>query len=187
MPHSRAVARTVEAGKRGPELERPQFWYGRTGRSTCTAPAQTPARSTTSPKRSTERPAFPAPTTPRPRTTTCWCRASGATATRSGYFGYAYYAENMDKLKLVGCGLRPGMRVPYQVWRAIADGSYSPLSRPLFIYVSKNEPGTRPEVREFVEVLHGTWRRTHRRGRLRSTQTLRSTRSNLELVSQLGG
>ncbi len=65
-----------------------------------------------------------------------------------GYFGYAYYAENMDKLKLVAVDSGAGCVVPSV--EAIADGTYSPLSRPLFIYVSETSLA-RPEVREFVK------------------------------------
>ncbi len=65
-----------------------------------------------------------------------------------GYFGYAYYAENVDKLKLVAVDSGEGCVAPSV--ESIADGSYSPLSRPLFIYVSKASLA-RPEVREFVE------------------------------------
>ena len=65
-----------------------------------------------------------------------------------GYFGYAYYAENMDKLKLVAVDSGAGCVAPSV--ESIADGSYSPLSRPLFIYVSKASLA-RPEVREFVK------------------------------------
>ncbi len=65
-----------------------------------------------------------------------------------GYFGYAYYAENMDKLKLVAVDSGDGCVTPSI--QTIADASYSPLSRPLFIYVSKAGL-SRPEVREFVK------------------------------------
>ncbi len=65
-----------------------------------------------------------------------------------GYFGYAYYAENMDKLKLIAVDSGSGCVAPSV--GSIADGSYSPLSRPLFIYVSKASLA-RPEVREFVK------------------------------------
>jgi phosphate transport system substrate-binding protein len=65
-----------------------------------------------------------------------------------GYFGYAYYAENMDKLKLVAVDSGAGCVAPSVA--SIADGTYSPLSRPLFIYVSKASLA-RPEVREFVK------------------------------------
>lgn len=65
-----------------------------------------------------------------------------------GYFGYAYYAENTDKLKLVDVDSGNGCVTPTS--ETIENGTYSPLSRPLFIYVSKQSLG-RPEVKAFVE------------------------------------
>lgn len=48
-----------------------------------------------------------------------------------GFFGYAYYEENKDKLKVVSINnVKPSPKT-------IEDGSYTPLSRPLFIYVNK--------------------------------------------------
>jgi phosphate transport system substrate-binding protein len=67
-----------------------------------------------------------------------------------GYFGYAYYAANQDKLRAVavknGDGAQPVLPSP----ATIADKSYTPLSRPLFIYV-KNSAARRPEVAEFLK------------------------------------
>jgi phosphate transport system substrate-binding protein len=70
-----------------------------------------------------------------------------------GYFGFAYYQENKDKLKLVavddeddsnGKGpIAPSMDT-------VKDGTYRPLSRPIFIY-PKVKALDRPEVRGFVE------------------------------------
>ena len=65
-----------------------------------------------------------------------------------GYFGYAYYSENMDKLKLVAVDAGDGCVTPTAA--TIEDGSYQPLSRPLFIYVSKQSL-ERPEVAAFVQ------------------------------------
>ncbi|TFE30797.1 PstS family phosphate ABC transporter substrate-binding protein [Cohnella luojiensis] len=65
-----------------------------------------------------------------------------------GYFGFAYYEENADKLKIVPIDGGKGPITPSR--DTIKDGSYSPLSRPLFIYVNKKEYG-RPEVRAFVD------------------------------------
>ena len=65
-----------------------------------------------------------------------------------GYFGYAYYVANTDKLKLVGVDGGSGCIEPNET--TINDGSYSPLSRPLYIYV--NIPAlSRPEVKAFVD------------------------------------
>ena len=66
-----------------------------------------------------------------------------------GYFGYAYYAENADKLKVIGVDNGNGCVVPSP--ETIEDGTYSPLSRPLFIYVSVEELKNRPEVAGFVD------------------------------------
>ena len=65
-----------------------------------------------------------------------------------GYFGFSYYQENADKLKLVSVDSGNGCVSPSVA--TIASGEYSPLSRPLFIYVSKASL-ERDEVRSFVE------------------------------------
>jgi len=64
-----------------------------------------------------------------------------------GYFGYAYYAENTDKLKIVPIDSGNGPVTPSD--QTINAGQYTPLSRPLFIYVNK-ESLKRPEVKSFV-------------------------------------
>jgi phosphate transport system substrate-binding protein len=65
-----------------------------------------------------------------------------------GYFGYAYYAQNSDKLKVIGVDGGDGCVVPSE--ETINSGAYSPLSRPLFVYVGKEAVG-RPEVKAFVD------------------------------------
>lgn len=65
-----------------------------------------------------------------------------------GYFGLAYYEENADQLKLIGVDSGDGPVKPSQ--QTVKDGSYQPLSRSLYIYVSR-ESAQRPEVRNFVE------------------------------------
>jgi len=64
-----------------------------------------------------------------------------------GFFGYAYYAENKSKLKVVPIDGGNGAIAPTS--KTINDGSYSPLSRPIFIYVNP-ESTKRPEVDAFV-------------------------------------
>jgi phosphate transport system substrate-binding protein len=64
-----------------------------------------------------------------------------------GYFGYAYYAENTDKLKIVPIDSGSGPVTPTD--QTINAGHYVPLSRPLFIYVNK-ESLERAEVKAFV-------------------------------------
>jgi phosphate transport system substrate-binding protein len=66
-----------------------------------------------------------------------------------GFFGYAYYAENRDKLKGLAISWKGGKPVAPSE-QTVLDGSYQPLSRPIFIYV--NEASLKkPEVREFVD------------------------------------
>jgi phosphate transport system substrate-binding protein len=65
-----------------------------------------------------------------------------------GYLGYTYFEENMDSLKAVEVDGGEGCVAPSV--ETARDGSYAPLSRPLFIYV-KNESLARPEVHGFVE------------------------------------
>ena len=64
-----------------------------------------------------------------------------------GYFGYAYYAENEDTLNAVEIDSGNGCVAPSS--ETIRDGSYAPLSRPLYLYV-KAESMERPEVQEFA-------------------------------------
>jgi phosphate transport system substrate-binding protein len=66
-----------------------------------------------------------------------------------GYFGFGYYAENKDKVKAVAIDNGSGEAVMPSV-ETVEDGTYQPLSRPIFIYVSTKAAG-KPEVREFVE------------------------------------
>lgn len=65
-----------------------------------------------------------------------------------GYFGFAYYSENKNKLKIVPIKNKTDPVAPSL--KTINDGSYSPLSRPIFIYVSEKSVA-RPEVAAFVE------------------------------------
>jgi phosphate transport system substrate-binding protein len=64
-----------------------------------------------------------------------------------GYFGMAYYIEHKDALRLVGIDSGKGPVVPTN--DTVLDGSYSPLSRPLFLYVNARSL-RRPEVGAFV-------------------------------------
>jgi phosphate transport system substrate-binding protein len=66
-----------------------------------------------------------------------------------GYFGFAYYVENKDKLKAVPIVNEKGQAVAPSM-EAVEKGTYSPLARPIFIYVSSKSLA-KPEVKAFVE------------------------------------
>lgn len=65
-----------------------------------------------------------------------------------GIFGFAYYVENKERLKIVPIDGGKGPVTPSE--KTIMDATYHPLSRPIFIYVKKKAV-ERPEVKEFVE------------------------------------
>ncbi len=67
-----------------------------------------------------------------------------------GYFGMAYYEENKDKLKVVAVVNPATNKEVIPSLRTVMDGSYAPLSRPLFVYINKKSVD-KPEVKEFVE------------------------------------
>lgn len=64
-----------------------------------------------------------------------------------GYFGYVYFVENSDKLKLVAIDSGNGPVLPSA--KSISNGTYSPLSRPLFIYVAAKKLEN-PNLSDFV-------------------------------------
>ena len=66
-----------------------------------------------------------------------------------GYFGFAYYIENKDKLRAVPIVNEKGQPVTPSL-EAVEKGSYTPLARPIFIYVSSKSL-EKPYVKEFVE------------------------------------
>ena len=66
-----------------------------------------------------------------------------------GYFGFAYYIENQKKLKAVPIVGAKGAVGPSP--KTVEDGTYQPLSRPIFIYISKKSLDSKPEVKEFVD------------------------------------
>lgn len=66
-----------------------------------------------------------------------------------GYFGYAYYAANQDKLRAVPIQNGPDAKPVAPTPATVLDKSYAPLSRPLYIFV-KNSSLRKPEVAGFV-------------------------------------
>lgn len=66
-----------------------------------------------------------------------------------GYFGFSYYEANADKLKAVQVDSGKGCVTPSVT--SAQDGSYAPLARPLFVYVSSKAYTTKPQVKAFVD------------------------------------
>lgn len=65
-----------------------------------------------------------------------------------GYFGYAYYVENKHKLRAIPVVNKQGKAVSAAP-ENVANGTYNPLSRPLFLYVNANSLN-KPEVKQFM-------------------------------------
>ncbi|MFW5966935.1 MAG: hypothetical protein ACOCV2_05420, partial [Persicimonas sp.] len=68
-----------------------------------------------------------------------------------GFFGYAYYEQNKDSLKSVAIKADEDAEAVKPAPETISEGTYTPLFRPLFIYVNKDEYEDREEIQEFVE------------------------------------
>ncbi|KZZ86329.1 PstS family phosphate ABC transporter substrate-binding protein [Bacillus sp. SJS] len=67
-----------------------------------------------------------------------------------GYFGFSYYYENKDTMRAVPVVNEEGKAVEPN-HDTIEDGSYNPLSRPLYIYVSNKSLQEKEQVKEFVK------------------------------------
>ena len=66
-----------------------------------------------------------------------------------GYFGYAYYEQNQDKLKAIAIDNGEGAISPSD--ETISNNTYRPLTRPLFIYVNAKSAQDNPALKTFVE------------------------------------
>ncbi len=66
-----------------------------------------------------------------------------------GYFGYAYYESNKDKIKALAIDNGRGAVLPTP--ETVENGQYQPLSRPLFIYVNARAAQDNPSLEKFVE------------------------------------
>lgn len=65
-----------------------------------------------------------------------------------GFFGLAYYEENVDKLKLLA--VDNGTAATYPSIETVKNGTYSPLSRPLFVYAN-NQALKKTEIMDFLK------------------------------------
>jgi len=66
-----------------------------------------------------------------------------------GYFGYSYYERNQDKLQAVAIDNGNGAVLPSI--ETIKDGTYRPLTRPLFIYINAKKAQENPALVDFVQ------------------------------------
>jgi len=67
-----------------------------------------------------------------------------------GFFGFAYYVENRDKLKAGAIVDKEGKPAISPSMETVINGTYQPLARPIFIYVNAKS-AQKPEIKEFVE------------------------------------
>ena len=77
----------------------------------------------------------------------------GGSANALGYFGFSYYEANADALKAVEVDSGDGCVAPSA--ETAQDGTYTPLARPLFIYVSNTSYADKPQVAAFVDYFAG--------------------------------
>ncbi|MDJ0737432.1 MAG: PstS family phosphate ABC transporter substrate-binding protein [Nostocaceae cyanobacterium] len=66
-----------------------------------------------------------------------------------GYFGFAYYEQNQDKLKALAIDSGSGAVLPER--QTVEKAQYQPLSRPLFIYVNAKSAQNKPALKNFVD------------------------------------
>ncbi len=66
-----------------------------------------------------------------------------------GYFGYTYFEENAEALKAVEVDSGSGCVAPSA--ETAQDGTYTPLARPLFVYVNDKSYTDKPQVAAFVD------------------------------------
>ncbi|MDR4925575.1 PstS family phosphate ABC transporter substrate-binding protein [Peribacillus simplex] len=68
-----------------------------------------------------------------------------------GFFGYAYYAENKDKLKIISIDNGKGAVEPTH--ETIKSGEYAPLSRPLYTYVANKSVAEKEQVADYTQFV----------------------------------
>ncbi|WP_375089538.1 PstS family phosphate ABC transporter substrate-binding protein [Peribacillus sp. RS7] len=68
-----------------------------------------------------------------------------------GFFGYAYYSENKDKLKIISIDNGKGAVEPTH--ETIKSGEYAPLSRPLYTYVANKSVAEKEQVADYTQFV----------------------------------
>jgi phosphate transport system substrate-binding protein len=72
-----------------------------------------------------------------------------------GFFGYAYYVNNQDQVQIVEIENPETGECVAPSDETVQDGTYAPLSRPLFIYSNNNSVRENPQVAEFLRYYFG--------------------------------
>jgi phosphate transport system substrate-binding protein len=101
-----------------------------------------------------------------------------------GYFGFSYYEGAQDKLNLVGVDAGDGCVKPSK--ETIQDGSYKPLSRPLFMYPS-SKAIARPEVKAFMEFVVANQETIAEAAKIVSLTPEQATKAKTDLASAESG
>lgn len=71
-----------------------------------------------------------------------------------GYLGFAYYKENADKLAAIAVAPEAGAAAVAPTEETINDGSYAPLSRPIFVYLNVKSFQEKPHVADYTYFLN---------------------------------
>jgi phosphate transport system substrate-binding protein len=100
-----------------------------------------------------------------------------------GYFGLSYAEENASRLKLLAVNAGQGCVRPST--RTVQDGTYSPLSRPLFVYV-KHDAARRPAVAAFLRYLVANAGAIARAARFVPLTAAQRTAAKRELAQAVG-
>lgn len=103
-----------------------------------------------------------------------------------GYFGYSYYEGAKDKLNLVSVDAGDGCVTPSS--QTIQDGSYKPLSRPIFMYPS-DKAIKRPEVKAFMDFVFKNQQKIAEAAKIvpMTSQQAQASQQKLTALEQGGG
>ena len=138
VPDHRPAQEDLGQGFEGQQLERGRPELPGREAATSTDPAPTPARSTTSPKRSTAKKAQSRTDYNATEDDNVVVQGVSGSEGGLGYFGLSYVEQNTDKVKALEVDGGDGCVAPST--ETVQDGTYTPLSRPLFIYAERRRP-----------------------------------------------
>jgi phosphate transport system substrate-binding protein len=97
-----------------------------------------------------------------------------------GYFGFSYYEDNADKLNLVKVDGGDGCVAPTA--ETVQDGTYKPLGRPLFMYLS-TKAIARPEVKGFMDYILANQQAVADASKIVAMTAAQSTKAKADLAA----